>query len=172
MSSAGVGSDYSTRIKEEELAWSKISKNIEVIFLESGIDTRLSEAYNEMVLLIEELIHKFNPEIIFTPYYNDTHQDHVAVSQATMSASRYRKNILFYETPSTCKFYPSVFFKLKNKILNMKKQTSAVYGSQILGDSTYKVTLSEIIEAKALSNGVTSRVCKFAEGFLPFKFFL
>ena len=171
MSSQG-GKEYDTRILEETTAWRTVSEDIEIIFLDSGVDTKLEKSYCDIVNLIENITKDISPKIIFTPYPEDTHQDHVTVSRATMSACRYEKNVLFYDTPSTLKFHPSIFFKLKTETLNRKKELSNIYGSQVLGGSEYQASLSEIIESKALSNGVTSRVCKYAEGFSSFKFFL
>ena len=43
------------------------------------------------------------PDIVFLNYYDDVHQDHRAAAQTGISATRYIKEVLFYEAlqPST-----------------------------------------------------------------------
>ncbi|MEX5237793.1 PIG-L deacetylase family protein [Kocuria arenosa] len=73
-------------------------------------DTRLESVSNEMVRLIEEEIHTFKPDVIFTHSAHDQHQDHYAVHQATLRAARAHHSILCYESPSVTRdFDPSVF---------------------------------------------------------------
>jgi len=161
------------RLQEEQDVWKKIlGKEFKVNFFKKGIDTDLKSSYNDIVKYIELAIKDNNIKYIFTPFNIDTHQDHVAISNATLSACRYSKNILFYETPSTYNFDAKIFVNLKQKSLQKKKSISKTYNSQILGNNEYSLTLSDFIEAKALSNGAKSRICKYAEGFTPFKFFL
>lgn len=169
---ASGSENFKQRIDEEVKSWKEIDEKIKVEFFESGRDTYLENHYCEMTKYIEDKINNVNPYMIFTPSFEDSHQDHVAVSRATLSASRYSRNVVFYETPSTMFFVPSIYCELTPINLERKKEVSKIYESQILGNNEYQATLAEIIEAKALSNGVKSRVCKYAEGFLPFKYFL
>jgi len=164
--------DYWERLGEESAAWRRVSKDIDVIFFNSGTDTELESSKNSIISFIENICNERNPSMIFIPYYTDTHQDHTTISNACLSACRYRKNIIFYETPSTYNFQPTVFCELSDENIDAKKDISREYRSQVLGDKNYKITLAEIIESKALSNGVKTRACKYAEGYMPFKYFL
>ena len=47
-------------------------------------------------------------------YPEDTHQDHRALAEATLSATRYIRNVLFYEGPTTVNFQPNVFVDISN----------------------------------------------------------
>ena len=57
---------------------------------------------SDVVNAIDLRIDRYDPDIIFTHHPFDTHQAHVGVSNATISAARRRNNVLFYEpiTPS------------------------------------------------------------------------
>lgn len=57
---------------------------------------------SSVVNAIDVCIDRYNPDIIFTHHPFDTHQAHVGVSNATISAARRRNTIFFYEpiTPS------------------------------------------------------------------------
>ena len=167
----GSGADSSTRLKEEKEAWSMISPNIEVLFFDEGVDTQLFKQEHQIIEYIESTIKNFNPTYIFAPYFADTHQDHRTVSHATMSACRYNKNILFYETPSTLSFDSNCYVELPHDILNKKKDLIKVYKSQTLGDE-YTTGLEDYVYASALKNGTESRVCKFAEAFMSHKLFI
>jgi LmbE family N-acetylglucosaminyl deacetylase len=160
------------RKKEEESAWKEVSGNhsVDLTFF-PGVDTKLYESHNQIISFIESKV-KSQYKYIFTPYRNDTHQDHRTVSEATLSACRYSKNVIFYETPSTYDFSPTMFVELSDEIMNKKIKASANYGSQILGTESFSMNLSSIIESKAIANGSKTRVCKYAEGFKPFRVFL
>ncbi|MEW6429153.1 MAG: PIG-L deacetylase family protein, partial [Thermodesulfobacteriota bacterium] len=62
-----------------------------------------------VITILEEVIAQTEPQFIFVNYLKDTHQDHRNLAKATVSATRYVKNVLFYEVPTTHDFSPSVF---------------------------------------------------------------
>jgi LmbE family N-acetylglucosaminyl deacetylase len=169
----------STRIKEERSAINALTNHsdvqINLAFFKEGIDTKLYEKHKEMIKFIEDKIIEKKYELILCPYTEDTHQDHRETTNATLSASRYHRNIIFYETPSTINFQPSLFVEIGNRNAAAKKKISENYKSQILGDkntANYKFTLSEFIYAKLISNGAKSKTCKYAEGYKPHRAFL
>lgn len=57
---------------------------------------------SDVVNPIDLCIDKYDPDVIFTHHPFDTHQAHVGVSNATISAARRRNTVFFYEpiTPS------------------------------------------------------------------------
>ena len=59
--------------------------------------------------IISEL-DKIKPDIIYTPYYKDTHQAHVRAAQIAQSVGR-KKNIttIFFYCGSSIEFYPNMF---------------------------------------------------------------
>ncbi len=124
----------------------------------------------ELIARIEEVIKVVSPEVIFVHYFDDTHQDHRTLSQATTSATRYIKNVLFYEVPTTQNFAPTVFIDiddaLEEKVACLEAHTSQVTKTNIEG-----LTIVDIARAAAHFRGIQSRV-KNAEGFVPLRLFL
>jgi len=119
------------RIKEAEESGSLIDAKVEVLEYSDG-----SIPINgEVIQRFREKIQRLKPEILFTLYPEDTHQDHRAVSQITISSSRYVPTILFYETPQTKRcFAPNYFvditdyFKLKEEAIKcFRSQMSRPY---------------------------------------------
>ena len=51
----------------------------------------------ESIEAINEIIDKYNIDIIYTHWYHDTHQDHKRTTQSVLAAGRYVRNILMYE---------------------------------------------------------------------------
>ncbi len=51
----------------------------------------------EIIGRIETLIKDFSPDLIITHWYHDTHQDHINVASAVVSAARYFDNLLMWE---------------------------------------------------------------------------
>ena len=124
----------------------------------------------ELIARIEEVIKVVSPEVTFVHYFDDTHQDHRTLSQATTSATRYIKNVLFYEVPTTQNFAPTVFIDiddaLEEKVACLEAHTSQVTKTNIEG-----LTIVDIARAAAHFRGIQSRV-KNAEGFVPLRLFL
>jgi LmbE family N-acetylglucosaminyl deacetylase len=172
--SRGMSPSDEVRINEERKAWHLVDDNQDHVklFLFPGVDTEVQRSYNQLVDFIEQALSKNTYKYIFVPYGSDTHQDHRSVSEACLSACRYAKNIIFYETPSTYDFSPTMFVELSDDVMRFKRKISNCYESQLLGTENYSVDLQTIIESKAISNGIRSRVCKYAEGFKPFRMFI
>ncbi len=72
--------------------------DIEILQFETKDIPWVSDVVNAIDLCID----KYDPDIIFTHHPFDTHQAHVGVSNATVSAARRRNTVFFYEpiTPS------------------------------------------------------------------------
>jgi LmbE family N-acetylglucosaminyl deacetylase len=97
---------------------------------------------------LKEIIDRYQPKIVFTLHPQDTHQDHRAVSQITLSACRYVPKIVFYEVPQTVtSFSPNYFvditdyFEYKEKALNcFRSQNKKPYLNiaQIQGLAAYR----------------------------------
>jgi len=116
---------------------------------------------------IENAIKKIGPELIFVHYPEDTHQDHRNVSQATVTATRYFRNVLFYEVPTTVNFVPTVFVDigdyLKEKDRLLRRHSSQVHVTRVAG-----LSILESANASAIFRGFQNRV-KYAEGFVPLR---
>jgi len=102
----------------------------------------------EVIRLLSEKIKTLNPEIVFTLYPEDTHQDHRAVSQITIASCRHVPKILLYETPQTkTSFAPNYYvditdhFKTKEKALacfQTQKNKPYLHIDEVRGLSRYR----------------------------------
>ena len=55
-------------------------------------------------------------DVIYAHAPNDTHQDHVATSLAALAAGRRLARVLFYQSPSTTSFNPTVFVDVERTL--------------------------------------------------------
>lgn len=93
------------------------------------IDTKISDGI-ETISVIKKYVDEINPDIVFSPSSEDTHQDHRNVSKAIISCTRSVPEIYFYETPSTSrKFYPNVFFDVTDSF-DSKLKALRIHASQ------------------------------------------
>jgi len=122
----------------------------------------------ELIMLIEEMIKRLSPEVIFTHFYNDTHQDHRNVSVATITATRYIRNVLFYEVPTSIEFSPTVFVNMEEEVLKEKLRLLKGHKSQVYATRVHGLSILESAKATALYRGYQNRV-KYAEGFVPLR---
>ena len=126
MTEGGFGAETSKRVAEQTA--SKAILGAEDIFWGGYEDTHLVVDI-ELIRKIEKVIKKVKPNFIFCSYPEDTHQDHRHLSQAVMSATRYIRNVLFYEGPTTQNFEPHVFVDIADtldKKIQALKFTSTV----------------------------------------------
>jgi len=133
-------------------------------------DTELSPHMNRMVSDIEVLIRKISPDFVFVNYGNDTHQDHRSLSKATVSATRYVKNVLFYEVPTTVNFSPLVFVDIK-ETLGKKIDALLAHQSQVMKTNIEGLSIADVAKSTAVFRGIQGRV-QYAEGFVPLRLFV
>ena len=162
-----MGGDGKVR-KREQLASCKILKSKKVFFGKYK-DTRVPLDQG-VIDSIEKVLKIVKPEFIFVNYFDDTHQDHRHLTQATLSATRYIRNVLFYEVPTTQNFIPNVFVDiestLKDKIAALQAHDSQVARTNIEG-----LSITEIAKSSANFRGTQGRV-KYAEGFISVRLFI
>jgi len=93
-------------------------------------DTKIDYG-RETIDVIEGLINRLNPDIIYAPSSKDTHQDHRNTGTAALSASRKCRIVLLYEGASTQRdFNPQVFVDI-SQTLRQKLEATRVFGSQV-----------------------------------------
>jgi LmbE family N-acetylglucosaminyl deacetylase len=96
----------------------------------------LDVPYNHAtVKSIEDHLQQIRPDVILTHWPHDTHQDHRAVSLASISAARYFNSILFYEpmTPSGrsySPFRPQTYVALEPEAVQAKRKALCAHESQ------------------------------------------
>jgi LmbE family N-acetylglucosaminyl deacetylase len=133
-------------------------------------DTELSPHMNRMVSEIEVMIRKICPDFIFVNCGNDTHQDHRSLSKATVSATRYVRNVLFYEVPTTVNFSPLVFVDIKDT-LEQKIDSLLAHHSQVMKTNIEGLSIADVVKSTAVFRGIQGRV-QYAEGFVPLRLFV
>jgi LmbE family N-acetylglucosaminyl deacetylase len=124
-------------------------------------DTCLSAEVINIANVLEETIAKTRPDIIFTHSKNDLHQDHRAVYEATMQATRdTRTTILCYESPSaTQDFYPTYFIDV-GKYVDVKLRAIREHW----GQRKKPYMKPDVIRGKLAFRGSQAKV-NYAEGF-------
>ena len=124
----------------------------------------------ESIQRVEQVITEVQPDFIFVHYQDDTHQDHRNLSVATITATRYTRNVLFFEGPTTQNFSPSVFVDI-DAILEDKIAALRAHASQVDKTNIEGLTILDVARASAHFRGIQGRV-RNAEGFIPLRLFI
>jgi len=168
MTEGHMGGEGATR-KREQIRSAKLLKPKKLIW-GNYKDTLLEPHMNQMIHDIEVVIRKIGPDFIFVQYKDDTHQDHRALANATVSATRYVRNVLFFEGPTTQNFSPTIFVDiedtLETKIAMIEAHRSQVGKTNIAG-----MPITEMARSTAVFRGIQGRV-PFAEAFVPLRLFV
>jgi LmbE family N-acetylglucosaminyl deacetylase len=124
----------------------------------------------EVIDTIEETLREIRPTFLFVPFGQDTHQDHRKISSAALSATRYSRNVLFYECPTSVNFHPTIFVDIgaefDDKIASLAAHRTQVKRTHIEG-----LPITEIARSMAHFRGSQSRV-SHAEGFQAVRLFI
>jgi len=165
----GMGGDSEIRRKEQIDAASY--DGMKKLYWGGFKDTEVPPG-SGLVSSIEKVINEVKPDYIFVHYEEDTHQDHRMLSKATLSATRYVPNFLFYEGPTTMNFAPNVYVDidatLDGKIGLLGKHKSQV-AKVIPGMSD--LSIDDFAIATAGFRGIQGRK-KTAEAFHSLRLFV
>lgn len=124
----------------------------------------------ELIDKIEEVLVEVKPDLILVNFGDDTHQDHRVLTDATMSATRYVRNVLFFEVPTTQNFNPQVFVDISDT-LERKFEVLKAHKSQVMKTNIENMSIVELAKANSTFRGIQGRV-KFAEAFAPLRLFI
>jgi len=156
-----AGGDSKIRRQEQEASKS-ILKAKEIVW-GNFPDTQISICQTT-INLVESVIRKINPDLIFINYNDDTHQDHRHIAAITISATRYIPNVLFYETPTTQNFQPHIFVDLEQRFFDLKIELLNAHASQINRTNILNMSILDVARSAAHFRGVQARV-QYAEAF-------
>jgi LmbE family N-acetylglucosaminyl deacetylase len=156
----GAGGADKVREKEQNKSASIIGA---LLLWGSFRDTELF-LNRELIDEVESVIKRTRPDMIFVNYYNDTHQDHVALSKAVITAARYSNNLLFYETPTSIGFQPNMFYDITG-VLDKKLLLLKSHKSQLNKTRVKNLSIIESAKSTAVFRGYQARV-KYAEAFI------
>ncbi|HEV8243317.1 MAG TPA: PIG-L deacetylase family protein [Nitrospirales bacterium] len=161
------GGDAPAR-RTEQLASGKILGAQEV-FWGGYHDTELPVS-RDAIQQIEDVVKKVDPAFIFVNYTDDTHQDHRHLATCTLTATRYTRNVLFYETPTTQNFSPTVYVDIDG-LLEEKVRALQAHASQVEKTNIESLSILEVARASAHFRGLQGRV-RSAEAFVPLRLFI
>ena len=125
---------------------------------------------NQMVHDIELTLKRIAPDLIFVHFGDDTHQDHRSLAKATISATRYIRNVIFYEGHTTQNFAPTLFVDIR-ETLEAKLAMLLAHRSQVRKTNIEGLSITDIVQSTAVFRGIQGRV-PFAEAFVPLRFFI
>lgn len=167
MTEGGQGGLPEVRKREQDQA-AKVLR-AEQVFWGGYKDTEVPLG-RDLIQTVEEIVKKIEPHFIFVHYHDDTHQDHRHLAMSTITATRYTKNVLFYEGPTTQNFAPTVFVDIE-QALDRKIQSLEAHASQVRKTNIEGITIADLVRSSAHFRGIQGRV-KNAEGFLPLRLFI
>jgi LmbE family N-acetylglucosaminyl deacetylase len=167
MTGGGLGGSSSVRMKEQQASGKILGA--EKIFWGGYEDTHLIVDI-DLIGKIEAVIAEVKPDFIFCSFPDDTHQDHRHLAQAIMSATRYIRNVLFYEGPTTQNFNPQVFVDISDT-LEMKVEALKAHNSQVMKTNIEDLSIVEVARSSANFRGIQGRV-KYAEAFHSLRLFI
>ena len=167
MTGGGMGGTSAVRIKEQQASGEILAA--EKIFWGGYEDTQLI-VDTELIGKIEAVIAEVKPDFIFCNFPDDTHQDHRHLAQAIMSATRYIRNVLFYEGPTTQNFNPQVFVDISDT-LERKVEALKAHKSQVMKTNIEDLSIVEVAHSSANFRGIQGRV-KYAEAFHSLRLFI
>jgi LmbE family N-acetylglucosaminyl deacetylase len=160
LSDGAFGGNPKTRQTEQAQAAEFIK--VKELFWGGFRDTEILDS-REVILKIEDVIQKVNPDIVFLNYCEDVHQDHRSTAEAGISATRYIKEVLFFEVPTSRHFEPDTFVDIQD-VLDRKMELLKVHASQVDKTKVENLTILESAQSCANFRGFQGRV-RFAEGF-------
>jgi LmbE family N-acetylglucosaminyl deacetylase len=156
MTTGQRGVTTSSRVFEQQEAARAIGASLRWGRFEDGTIPRGTAT----IAAIDEAISATDAHVLYTHAPRDSHQDHRAVAVASLAAARRMRAVLYYETPSTQRFEPTVYVDIAD-VLDDKIRALCAHESQVMRAGAVDL---EAIEAGARFRGSQGRV-RHAEGF-------
>jgi LmbE family N-acetylglucosaminyl deacetylase len=112
------------------------------------------------VRVVEDVLDVSQAHVVYGPAPDDTHQDHRATANAVLSATRRKRCLLKYQSPTSLSFQPSIYVDIA-PYLERKLDLLRAHMSQVLKNGLVDL---EALEAQARYHGYVARV-RYAEAF-------
>jgi LmbE family N-acetylglucosaminyl deacetylase len=139
-------------------------------------DERLDTCIQDIIIPLEKYLVQVRPQVVYSPFYNDNHQDHQAVAKAVQVVLRpvaipFIERWLMFETPSSTDqspcvgvlgFQPNVYYDIGG-YLDMKLKALSCYETE--ARSYPNPRSPEGIKALAMKRGMECGL-SYAEGFM------
>lgn len=159
ITNGALSSSPETRLKESESA----AKLIKMKLLYGDFPDGNLKEDSSIVTFLDEIIKERNVDIMYTHSAHDRHQDHRVVAKASLSASRYLKELYAYETPSVMyPFNPQLFIDVTE---TFKTKIAAIKIHESQNDKTYMHigAVEGLAKFRALQCGLYNRLCEAFE---------
>jgi len=156
-------------IREKEFINSAKILGVEEIFIAPFKDTEIP-LNKDIIKSIEDVVKYRSIDMVFVNFPDDTHQDHRITANCVISATRYVKNLLFFEVPSTQNFSPEIFVDV-GEMMDIKREALLAHESQVDKVNISDLSILDCAVANAVFRGVQSRV-KYAEAFKAQRYFI
>lgn len=114
------------------------------------------------VAVVERVIAEVDADVVYVHAPEDSHQDHRAVTAATLAAARRLSRVVHYQSPSSLSFSPSVFVDV-TAFLSGKLAALRAHASQVEASAMVQ---PDAVVAAARYWGSQARV-GYAEAFAP-----
>jgi LmbE family N-acetylglucosaminyl deacetylase len=116
----------------------------------------------ESVGAVEEVVQSFDPEVVYTHFPTDSHQDHRHTATAVTAACRRVQRLLHFESPTSLGFAPAVFVDISD-VMHTKLELVREHFSQVIHSGMVDL---EALEGLARYRGFQARIERgHAEGF-------
>ena len=142
-------SRHSSRVTEQQ----ESARVIGATLRWGGFDDGSIPSDTTTIHVIDEAVSASGATVMYTHAPKDTHQDHRAVAVASLAAARRMQAVLYYETPSSQDFDPTVFVEIDG-VLDRKLEALNAHRSQILRRGPVEV---EAVQAVARFRGFQAR---------------
>lgn len=151
-----TGSD--ARKNESRLACMALGTQ-DMLFLD-GKDTLLADDTARLIRATEMLITNLHPDVVFTHFHADTHQDHVAAYKIAVAAARNVRNFLMFKPtyPSgrpDIPFHPTIISLMSAGDMEAKTTAINCFASQRLkyGDARWALAMEAVARGDAWTYG-------------------
>jgi LmbE family N-acetylglucosaminyl deacetylase len=129
-----------------------------------GLPDGTLQADRPTIAVVETHIRDLGIGTIAVHAPEDSHQDHRAATQVVLSAGRQTSNVLFYRSPSTLRFDPTVFVNIE-EFVERKVEALSCHDSQVRGSLMIE---PDVLPGLARYDGMQARL-GWAEGFMPLR---
>lgn len=154
------GGEGSVRKREQEAALKQLGGTR--LFWGGFPDTQVPDDHRTLEV-IEKVVLEVDADIVYLHNGSDTHQDHRAIAQAAISATRRVSTVLMYEFLSTQNFTPSLYVDIED-VIEEKMELVDVHQSQVRRKDRIGQDLKEAVRAMAGMRGYQSHR-RYAEAF-------
>lgn len=104
---------------------------VEEVFFSNLRDEQFDKLLIDVIVPIEEVTQRVEPDIMYIPHGIDTDQDHRAVADACKVACRSRKKVLAYEILGPTKSFEPNYFVDIEKYFSRKIEALKLYKSEV-----------------------------------------